>query len=292
VSFTDIKIMGPSIRGDVVMADRAARGFFGLDNASGRVRRFFGPGQWRQALSMSVDDLEWPARVTVKASRPGVRAGVVFDRGEVPSDAAVDVDANDVTVITAARPLGLVLEVWATDDVEVQIVGSGAGARAVTMQSLGLDGDTATEIAAVLAAAETQLDQLREERDRINGERATLGFFEDGLIGIALGLADRAASFEAMIAAIDRFVEDVYNRVEKQALAGDLAAAKRLERATRNILAASRGATPFQDLDDDVTVAINDSIDDAVGGFKITASIAIPVVILVLVAVIVLKFKS
>lgn len=282
-TFTDIKIMGPTIR--------EPRGFFGLDNASGRARRFFGPGAWRQAFSIDAAEMAWPARVTVKATRPGVRAGVLFDRAEVPSGPAVDVATDGVTVITAAQPVGLVLEVWATDDVEVQVVSDKTGARAVTLESLGLDGDTSTEIAATLAAAETQLELLREERDRINGERATLGFFEDGLIGIALGLADRAQSFESLIEAIDRFVSDVYVRVEKQALAGDLAAAKRLERATRNILAASRGATPFQDLESDVITAVNDSIDDAAGGFKLTASVAIPVALVILVVVIVLKLK-
>lgn len=131
------------------------------------------------------------------------------------------------------------------------------------------DADTAE----LLAEARRLLDRVEDEVRRLAGEvfelRATgrvgavlvlgpIGF----LIDDPGGLDTRARAYEGVIEQLERFVTDVFNRVEKKALAGDVEAARRLRDSTARILGAAASASPVEDLREDIKATLADAFRD------------------------------
>ena len=141
----------------------------------------------------------------------------------------------------------------------------------------GLGADSAPEtVESVLAKSQTVLDELNNQRTRLSLENGVLKapirtptilalLNKFGIIEIDA----RVDSTDNLIAATDRFVLDVYNRVEAVAKdkskpeATRLAAAQRLLRATINILQTVGGTSPIDDFAKDIGEAVNGVIADA-----------------------------
>lgn len=147
----------------------------------------------------------------------------------------------------------------------------------------------AGDAAELVAEARELLDRVEDEVRRLAGEVFTLrttgrvaGLLVFGPIGLLLddptGLEMRAKSYEGVIGQLEKFVTDVFNRVEKKALAGDVKAAQRLVDSTRRILGAAVSATPAEDLRADVKATIDEAIADlkvAIGGLTMLAGAAL-----------------
>lgn len=120
-----------------------------------------------------------------------------------------------------------------------------------------------TVLSSVLAAADTALDRLNTQRLRLAAEASALRL---GNRLDVLGVGETQARIngtEALIAAIDNFVRDVYIRVEAQAkdskrpIEERVTIANRLLTATTNILKAAGDTSPFSDLSEDIKEAVN-----------------------------------
>ncbi len=126
-------------------------------------------------------------------------------------------------------------------------------------------GDT---LESLLAEARVGLDAIEAEVRRLSIEVFELragNFIALGPLGPLLdpfGIEERAASYEGFILQLERFVTDVFNRVEAKAEAGDLAAAQRLAEATRNILGAAKGSSPVRELTADAKQTVKTSLQE------------------------------
>jgi len=77
-----------------------------------------------------------------------------------------------------------------------------------------------------------------------------------------LGLQQRAEVYKGFIGELEDFVGGTFARVEKEALAGDVDAARRLRDAAVNIAGAARKATPVDDLKSDVVDTVKQAKSD------------------------------
>lgn len=126
----------------------------------------------------------------------------------------------------------------------------------------------------LIEEARALLDQVESEVQRLAAEVFTLrttgrvaGVLVLGPIGGFLiddpgGLDTRASSYEGMIEQLERFVTDVFNRVEQKALEGDIEAARRLRDSTARILGAAVVSSPKEDLRADVQATLEDAFRD------------------------------
>lgn len=142
---------------------------------------------------------------------------------------------------------------------------------------------------ALVAEAQAMLDQVEAEVRRLATEAFTfrntgrvagvlilgpLGFFIDD----PTGLEARARTYEGLILQLERFVTDVFNRVEAKVLAGDAEAALRLRDSTARILGAAATSSVADDLSEDVRVTVKEAIGDlkvAGGGLVFIAGAAL-----------------
>lgn len=151
-----------------------------------------------------------------------------------------------------------------------------------SLRGLGADAPAAS-VADILAQSEELLNRLNLQRMRIAGEVELLKQAKQGgpmvfpplipfqILFSKLDLLEFQARIDSMTAlrqATEDFVSDVYNRVEAQAKdpskdeSTRLAAAKRLFRATANILRAVGDTSPIDDLAADIKEAVNGVIRD------------------------------
>lgn len=125
----------------------------------------------------------------------------------------------------------------------------------------------------LLADARKLLDRIEDEVRRLATEVFELrttgrvaGVLVFGPLGLLIddfaGLNARATTYEGVIEQLERFVVDVFNRVEAKALKGDAAAALRLRDSTARILGAAEVSSPIEDLRDDVKATLADAFRD------------------------------
>lgn len=140
----------------------------------------------------------------------------------------------------------------------------------------GLGAGNAPEtVKSVLDKSQRALDALTDQRIRIVAENTAFKAATKTPTIFALlnklGIVEfdaRINATDTLIAALDSFILDVYNRVEAQALdtskpeATRLAAAKRLLTATTNILQYAGGTSPINDFAQDIGTTVNDIIKD------------------------------
>jgi hypothetical protein len=113
-----------------------------------------------------------------------------------------------------------------------------------------------------LDALDFLVDTLEDERDRISRERlALLG--SRGVLFDPLEMQTRADSLLALLEAIDRHIGVVLPRLESQARAGDLDAAKRAVTSTARIIEGVGGVNPLGDFVDDTTKLVKDLGSDS-----------------------------
>jgi hypothetical protein len=144
--------------------------------------------------------------------------------------------------------------------------------------------------AALVAEAQELLDQIEAEVRRLALEAFTfrntgrvagvliLGPLGPFIFDDPTGLEARARTYEGLIEQLERFVTDVFNRVEAKALAGDAEAALRLRDSTARILGAAVTSSVAEDLSEDVRVTVKEAIADlkvAGGGLVLVAGAAL-----------------
>jgi hypothetical protein len=123
-------------------------------------------------------------------------------------------------------------------------------------------------LAELLGEARALLEQIEDEVGRLGAEVLAIragnlaAFGPFGRIFDPLGLDQRASVYIGLIEQLEAFVTDVFNRVEKKALAGDVSAARRLRDSTARILGVAVTSTPVRELSDDARATVDNAIDD------------------------------
>ena len=126
-------------------------------------------------------------------------------------------------------------------------------------------------VQAALQQASNLLDRLADQRNRIAAENMSFKVVTKtpiiGQLLVAIGLAEfesRINATDTLLASVDNFVSNVFNRVEAQALdpkkdeQARLAAAQRLVTATTNILRAVGDTSPIGDFSSDIKKTVVD----------------------------------